>query len=532
MSIDLSKAQAFNCVAWLLNNKVVNEQGYPIEFKDHSFLIEPFLDETPKQVARKCSQIGWSTLAILRSFHLARYAGANIIHTFPSRNMSKEFVQPKVDPLINKNPVIRNMVGVDSMNLKGVGDRFIYYRGSYEQTEAISISAHILINDEYDRSNQKVLKTYRSRLDDARRENPELGWEWQFSNPTVPGKGVDQYWQDSDQKHWFVKCRGCGHDWFLKWPESVNMKTQEKICLKCGKAYSREDLQNGRWVRKYNNKEISGYWVSQLFVPWIPAAKIIAESKGDLEIFHNFTLGMPYISKDTTVTRNSIVKCISPGFNPKTSVAIGVDNGITKHYVIGNRTGIFEIGTTKDWGEIEQLRKKYSATMVIDALPYPNTPQKLAEAYVGKVYIHYYQQDRKQIGIVRWDGKTVRSDRTKVFDAIVAEINAGDLTFNMTTTQLEDYIHHWEQVYRMLKETPLGTMKPKWETIENKPDHYAHATILWRIALEKTLSFGGIVRAPAPGDKKGKHPVVTQEGTVKALDLQDVIRRAKKRKFK
>jgi len=147
-SLDLSKVEAFNAIAWLLNNKIVNENGYPIEFKDHAFLIEPYTDTTERQVARKCSQIGWSTLAILRSFHLAKYAGANIIHTFPSRNMSREFVVPKVDPLIEKNPAIQKLMKGSSMNLKQVGDRFIYYRGSYEQTEAISISASILINDE------------------------------------------------------------------------------------------------------------------------------------------------------------------------------------------------------------------------------------------------------------------------------------------------------------------------------------------------------------------------------------------------
>ena len=63
--------------------------GTPIEFKDHAFLVDPYTDDSPKQVARKCSQIGWSTLAILRSFHLARYAGANLIHNCTSRNTSK-----------------------------------------------------------------------------------------------------------------------------------------------------------------------------------------------------------------------------------------------------------------------------------------------------------------------------------------------------------------------------------------------------------------------------------------------------------
>src|SRR3990167_7248140 len=159
--MDLSKAAQFNAIAWILANNIVNENGTPIEFKDHTFLIEPYLDNSPRQAIKKCAQIGWSTLAILRAFHLARYAGANIIHTFPSKNISKDFVIPKVNPLIARNKVLKDMVGVDSVFLKQIGDRFIYYRGSYEETESISISAHILIQDEFDRSNQKVLKIYR-----------------------------------------------------------------------------------------------------------------------------------------------------------------------------------------------------------------------------------------------------------------------------------------------------------------------------------------------------------------------------------
>src|SRR3989344_2358823 len=103
MAIDPRAAEEFNCIAFILNNSIVNENGSPIEFENHSFLIDPYLDNTEVQAIRKCAQIGWSTLSILRSFHLARYAGANIIHTFPSRNVSKDFVIPKVNPLILNN---------------------------------------------------------------------------------------------------------------------------------------------------------------------------------------------------------------------------------------------------------------------------------------------------------------------------------------------------------------------------------------------------------------------------------------------
>jgi hypothetical protein len=528
-SLDLSQASSFNCIAWVLEHNMVNENGSPFEFTDHSFMVEPYLDNSPRQVALKCAQIGWSTLAILREFHLARYAGANIIHTFPSRNMSKDFVVPKVDPLIGRNPVLRKMIGVDSVALKQVGDRYVYYRGSFEQTEAISISAHILINDEFDRSNQGVLKTYRSRLDDARRESPELGWEWAFSNPSIPGYGVDAIWQKSDQKHWFVKCRHCSHDWYLIFPDNVDFENERRMCAKCKEPFTREDITDGRWVNKYKDRDISGYWVSQMFVPWISMSSVIEKSKEDQDIFHNFVLGLPFVSKDTSVTRESIVNCLSPGYNPMTNVAIGVDNGVRKHYVIGNRYGIFKVGVTENWEEIERMRNHYGAVMVIDAMPYPNTPQKLTDKYPGRVYTHYYQSDKKSLDIIRWEEGVVKSDRTKIIDSVVAEINAKDITFNMTERALEDYINHWKNLYRIIKETPQGIKKPSWETREARADHFAHAHIYWRIALEQTLGQGGIVTPPGPESREKRHPYATHDRSVPALDLKEVVERTRQK---
>jgi hypothetical protein len=381
------------------------------------------------------------------------------------------------------------------------------------------------MNDEYDRSNQKVLKTYRSRLDDAKRENPELGWEWQFSNPSIPGYGVDVLWQESDQKHWFVKCPHCNFDWYLDFPDNVNFETKQKICSKCKKPLSSQNLIDGRWVAK-TKSDVSGYWISQMHVPWISADKIIKDSMGDQEVFHNFVLGKPFISRDISVSRQAIMNCVSPGFNPKTNVAIGVDNGVEKHYVVGNRFGIFEIGKTQSWADIENLRNKYGAVMVIDAMPYPTNPTKITEKYLGKVFIHYYSADKKNLGIIRWDGGVVRSDRTKVFDYVVSEINSKDITFNLLSSELEDYITHWTNMYRMVKVNPAGIPMPRWETIEGRDDHFAHATILWRVALEQTLGQGGIVSINNPSTRNNSHPEIGPDSTVPALDLSDVLRRA------
>jgi hypothetical protein len=60
-------------------------------------------------------------------------------------------------------------------------------------------------------------------------------------------------------------------------------------------------------VKKFKNREISGYQVSSLFCPWISAEKIISyyQDKSE-EYFYNKVLGLPYIGAGTTVTEDTI----------------------------------------------------------------------------------------------------------------------------------------------------------------------------------------------------------------------------------
>jgi len=523
-------------LAFMYNNKIKTENGSNIEFHDHKFLVEPYADMNPRQAIIKCSQVGWSVLAINKSLWLANFKKANIIYTMPSASIVKDFVTPKVDPIIQANPVYGAWMGkTNSVALKNVGDRFIYFRGSWEQSAAISISAHVLINDELDRSNQQVVRTYRSRLDDALRERPDLGYIWQFSNPSIPGFGVHEAFDKSDQKHWFIKCPYCGNEHYMRWPESVNLKNKTYVCIKCHEELPDSARRDGRWVKKYKDRTISGYWISQLFVPWIPASKVIEDSEGDKSVFYNFTLGLPYLSKDQGVSRKMITDCISPDFNPKTNVAIGVDNGVRKTVVIGNVDGIFRTYETDAWEDIEEDIRRYNATCVIDALPYPATPIRLSEEYRGRVFINYFNTGISKSGnVIEW-GKgdkrnVVKSDRTKIIDMVVGELQNKEILFNMTTTQLEQYIFDWTQIYKQIETNSQGISRATWKTIEGRRDHFAFASIYWRIALEKTFVASGVVRTPTKRSKMRESIYISPDSTVPAIDIKDVLNRAKGKK--
>jgi phage terminase large subunit GpA-like protein len=183
-------------------------------------LIDPVSDLHPDQVYLKSAQVGMSVAKILKTMWLAGHRGMNVGYVLPSQNIVKDFVAPKVDPLIVSNPEIARLVSKDAVSLKQVGDRFVYFRGAFSEREAIAISLDVLVLDELDRMpDMSVVNTYDSRL-----QASEYGWRWRLSNPSVPNYGVHELYLNSDQRHWFIKCSHCNQEWCMNFEKSVCLR--------------------------------------------------------------------------------------------------------------------------------------------------------------------------------------------------------------------------------------------------------------------------------------------------------------------
>lgn len=521
---------SLNPVTWVMSNQFVTENQLPVEFHSHRFMIEPMADLHPDQSIKKSAQVGESTNRIFKSIWACKHLLANLIYVLPTRKVVDDFVVPKVNPLINSNPAISTIVATDSKSLKQIGNRFLYFNGAFSESEAIMKSADILVLDELDRmANQFVIRTYDSRL-----QASKLAWRWRLSNPSAVGYGIDLHYAESDQKHWFIRCHHCGHAWFIDWSKSdeknhyVNQEKGIYACGRCEGELSNEDRINGWWVAKYASRlDKRGYWISQMMASWVSAKQLVKiHNDSSIEFFHNFVLGKAYTPSDVLLDRADLISAISPGKALEDQVAMGVDNGQVKHYVIGNPYGIFRYGKTESWDEIEYLIKRYNATTVIDNNPYPVTPRKLTQQYKGKVFVCFYQLDRKNLGIIKWgegkDAGVVYADRTKIFDYLVVEIKDKKLVFYLTLTELEQYIPHWTSMYRTIEENALGVSQGKWLTIENKPDHWAHATVYYRLALDKMLRgmSAGVVRRQPSVSHKDVAPTVKDGRIEVAFDLE------------
>lgn len=509
---ELDTLIASSPLAWITLNNFVNENQQKIEFRDHRFMIDFYADTSDDIVSKKSAQVGFSVAAILKSFHEAKYNGQNIIYALPTNNVVQDFVKPKVNPLISSNPALAKIISDDSVSYKRVGDRNLFFKGGFSDREAISITGDILVVDEYDRMpDMGVVNTFDSRLQAAKQPK-----RWRFSNPSNIGQGVDRLYQESNQFHWMVVCSHCNYKsymdfgreigWELKGKEYythyVDQDNEIYACGACDKEIYDDDRRNGEWLAKYPDVARHGYWFSQMMAPWVSAKRILEQKEeSNTEFFYNFVLGKAYTPADVLVTRETILRANAPGRATLKDVVIGVDNGILKHYVIGSPNGIFRYGKTESWEEIESLLLTYDAIMVIDANPYPTMPKKLSEKYPGKVFMHYYSQDRKNLGITRWGENenrgAVNSDRTKLLDLIAQELNEAKLIFTQNPMDLEGYIYHWTNIYRTVVENAQGISQGKWITIEGKPDHWAHATAYMRVALQKRLT-GGMGRIITP----------------------------------
>lgn len=461
--------------------KVTNDQGQKLDFRNHPFLWEPYSDLTPVQGILKAAQIGFSTMANIKALWVAKHKGMDIIYSLPSAADVKEFVGGKTNRLIANNPIFQEWTAdKDSIESKRVGTSQIYFRGTWTERAAIAIPADLYISDETDRSKQEVVAQYQSRL-----QHSKYGWRWYFSNPSAPGVGVDKVWQESDQKHWFVKCSGCTLEQFITMD---NVQGTIFGCTKCGKEL---DRTIGRWRKKYKDREISGYWISLLMAPWVSATDVLKKKQEFTEEqFTNFVLGQPYVGRGNILTKALLYQNLVDATNPQDArPIIGVDTGQTIWYTIGNKYGIYFYGQCEDYSELEKLMVRYpKAVMVIDQGGDIIGPRKLREKYQGRVFLCYFVGNRNNDEIVKWDDDkgTVTVDRDRMIQLVVDEFSEKRIPLWGTEAEWHDYWLHWSRLYRTSVENALGVAKFHWEK-SSTPCDYPFATVYWRIGMDRFM---------------------------------------------
>jgi len=501
-------------IAWMLDNKIKNEKGDLIEFRDHAFLYDIYLDQSPNLVVMKAAQVGLSTLEIFRNHYDAKMMKMDIIYTLPTDQDVGIFVGGKVNRIIANNPcMLEDTKDKDTIEQKAIGLSMEYFRGTWTKKAAIMITADRLVHDEKDSSKQDVIADYQARLQHSKFKQTHV-----FSHPSVPNNGVDMEWRISDQKEWFVQCLNCKKEQYLSWNTedprkmSVNIETQEYICKKCGGVLTDDNRRHGRWVRKTNQiMKWSGYHVSMMMSP-LHSAKSIVEKynevmnqKQTMDYFYNKILGLPYAGGGNSVSQDMILSLVTDETNKYNGrIVIGVDTGIKLRYVYGNKQGLLGYGECDDYTPDEVNKLPLEQTLEYFLKKFPNSimvidqggdiigSRKLRAKYPGRVFLCHYSRDRKTMQLMIWgegeESGNVRVDRNRMMQFVIDEFKEKRLKlYRGTEEQWYDYWLHWSHIYRTVEEDKT-TQKPIYVWNRSDRDDWVHATVYWRIGIDR---FGG-----------------------------------------
>ncbi len=463
---------------------ITNDSGELLDFHQHAYLWDIYQDFSARQVFLKAAQVGMSTTINIKALWLAKNKKMDIIYSLPSSSDITDFVSGKTNRLISNVPIFQEWCeDKDSIEQKRVGNNVIYFKGTWSPRQALATPADLYISDEMDRSKQDIVAQFKTRL-----QHSKYGWEWYFSNPSMPGNGVDALWQESDQKHWFITCPHCGHEWYLTM-ENIMGNPPYYGCLKCHKEL---DRSNGRWIAKHKDKEISGYWIPLLIVP-SKSAQYVLTKKEELseEQFTNFVLGLPYVGRGNKLTRPMFLQNLTSALNPRDKpMVIGVDTGVAINYEIANEYGSFFYDKAENYEPLRKImRENPTAIMVIDQGGDIVHPRELREEFPNRVYLCYFRADQKNDELISWndeDGSVV-ADRNKLIQWCVDEITNKRYTFFGTEAEWNEYILEWLGMYRTEEEDNLQRKVFKWHKPASGRCDYPFAHLYARIGLSRFM---------------------------------------------
>jgi len=527
----------YSLTAWIDQEHIVNEDQRPIDLARFYFLLDIYEDRSKKIAVKKSAQSGISTWAILRGLHQGRYQGINQIHTLPTVGDASTFVQSKVNQIIKHNACLSTKMSkedTDSVGQKQMGKGFLFYKGTIGKTSGIMITSDSNVYDEFDFSNHDNLGNYTSRLEGA----DSLKMEAWISTPTLPMFGIDAKYEESDQKHMRFNCPHCGLRQHMDWEQSVDHEGERYRCWECdgtinnklfplwyalsakGDKYEHIDM---RWEAKYEDREISGYWINQMMVPWKTAKELITEfnhyrKEGELDYFYNFKLGQPYQDTEKKVTGGLFYKNLSTKEVVETHSIMGVDvQGNELYAIIGNKEAIYGITKCVDevdsigklvkskWDRLGELMEAYDVEIcVIDATFKPNDVLDFARKYPNKVYMNWYQPSSKGGKIFRFhdeqkftDKKTVPfaekikvlTDRERAIDKLITHLDDGahKFTYNKEDENFKEMVRHSETMFARVIENKDGTIRREWANT-GKNDYF-HALVYFEVGMHKAKVF-------------------------------------------
>jgi len=274
-------------------------------------------DESDVVVFQKGAQIGASEGGINFVLYAIHHAPAPMLYVLPTVDAAKRVSKQRIAPAIEAIPAVKDKVATprarDSGNTlfqKDYPGGTLIMTGSNSAVGLRSMPARYLFLDEVD-GFPTDLDGEGSPIQLAVRRTATFKRNrkiFMVSTPTVKGLStIEEYYEQSDQRRYFVPCPECGEMQPIEWEQIVwdegDPESAQFACKHCGalssEAHKTNMLNAGEW-RSTAEGRYRGYHLSSLYSPagwysWSDAAAdfISAKHAGQeqLKTFVNTVLG-------------------------------------------------------------------------------------------------------------------------------------------------------------------------------------------------------------------------------------------------
>lgn len=504
-------------VRWLRGKKGLR----PFSLANHEYLREPMTVHHPYMVFEKGAQMALTEFSISKCSYLVdTLPRFRVIYFFPTDVHVQDFSKERFDGAVLDSPYLRGRSrGLKNVHVKRLGQGVIYFRGMESKTSTKSVPADMVVFDELDESNPLNKAQAKERL-----SHSDYKYVIELSTPTIPKRGIDIEWLQSDMRFLHIAC-GCREGIVLEktFPDCIGVAkdgTAYLRCPKCGKDHLDPEIpavigEYRGWVPdRPEVKDRRGYHIPQLLSKYISTSEIWYDylHTPDIAEFHNSKLGLPFAGDRMPLTEEIIEKasgdkgCVLEA----RKAYIGVDIGAHEWYVwvnskdpnTGRRRLIYaEVIQAKEhnlkpWERLYWICDHFERfTLVIDAQPERSRSREVCRHYPGKAFMCFYSENQKQKIVVGDDNDPedgewkVVAHRTETLDVLVQAVQdtvagkPGGLVFlHPRVPVMSEVKLHLSSLAKVRKsqsitaETgrlPIGYSE--YVYIESGADHLAHA---------------------------------------------------------
>ena len=512
---------------WICENTYINGKNY--SFKDHEWQERLLAEESNEIVIIKSAQLGASEISLRMALALTMTSVGKfaMAYLFPTAEFSLNYAKTRFSPIVYGSPTLRAAMGtsdIDSAELKTFGsNKSIAFRGTTSGTSALSHSLDAVFWDEYSfMEDQQVALDYESRL-----IHSKYRIKVKLSTPTFHGDPISAAFENTKKWVNMCRCHHCGHSFYPSfydhvrvpgWDNHLDEITTDNIrhvrvsdaalfCPSCGKIPSLQPT-NREWVcqNPSENHVATGLRLSPFDVPnviTIPYLIKASTSYASKNRFRNFNLGMTSEDSETGITSQDLDAAgVQISQTPFTTHVMGIDLGLTSHFIVGNIDSEGRMGVTHmERVPLSKFRERYWAlksqyrihVVVSDIQPYSDLILSLSNedsnlfgaSYVTRnglelfdVRIKEDDPDHALLGV-----KQVHVNRNAAFDALLADFREGKV-WVAQNHDWELFKAHLQDMKRAAATLRNGEFTSLWQKSAKGNDHYHHALLYFSIACK------------------------------------------------